>query len=100
MIETAIKMMVPADKREEFLLTFNAVLDPIRRERGCNSCHCYVDIEDENLIYIREEWTTERNLNTHLRSPLFSVLIGAMKLLKEEPEISFNTIAPRQVNWQ
>lgn len=100
MIETAIKIMAPPEKREELMQTFKAILDPIRQEKGCNSCHCYVDLEDENLFYIREEWTTQRNLDAHLRSPLFSVLSGAMRLLNQEPEISFNSIAPRDVNWK
>jgi len=32
-------------------------------------------------------------LDTHLRSVHFGVLIGAMKLLNQEPDIKFNTIA-------
>jgi quinol monooxygenase YgiN len=99
MIEATIKVTVPPEKREELLQTFKALLGPIRLERGCNSSHCYVDIEDENLIYIRVEWTNQRALGAHLRSPLFRVLTGAMKLLNNVPAISFNTIAPRQVRW-
>jgi quinol monooxygenase YgiN len=95
MIEAAIKITISPEKREELMQTFKAILVQIRRQKGCNSCHCYVDIEDENLLYIREVWATQRNLDAHLRSPLFSVLAGAMKLLDKEPEISFNSVAPR-----
>jgi quinol monooxygenase YgiN len=59
-----------------------------------------VDIEDENLIYLRTEWQTKRNLDAHLRSPLFSVLLGAMKLLDKEPEINIVATATRQVRWK
>lgn len=100
MIEAAIKIKTPPKKREELVQTFKAILDAIRQEKGCNSCHCYVDIDDENLFYLRQEWTTQRNLDAHLRSPLFSVLTGAMMLLDKEPEISFNSIAPREINWK
>ncbi len=100
MIDATIKLATPADKRKEILQTLTVILGPIRREPGCISCHCYVDIEDQNLIFMREEWTTKRSLDTHLRSPLFGVLIGAMKLLNDEPEISFNSVAPREVNWR
>ena len=100
MIETTIKMVVPPGRREELMQTIKAILGPIRQEKGCNSCHCYVDIGDENLFYMRQEWTTRRTLDTHLRSPLFSVLSGAMKLLDLEPVISFNSISSREVSWQ
>ncbi len=93
MIDATITITVPPEKRKEFLLTFKAILGPIRREQGCISCNCYVDVEAENTIFFKEEWESSEDLGTHLRSAHFSVLTGAMKLLAKEPEIRFNTIA-------
>jgi len=93
MIETTIKMTVPAEKRKEVLQTVKAILGPIRREHGCISCNCYVDVEDERVLFIEEEWKTREDLENHLRSEHFSVLNGAMRLLRVEPDIRFNTIA-------
>ena len=99
MMYTTIKATVPREKREEIFQTFKSMLGPIRREHGCNDCHCSVDIEDENLIYLRTEWQTKRNLDAHLRSQLFSVLLGVMKLLNKEPEIIIVSTITRQVRW-
>ena len=93
MIETTIKMTVPREKKKEVLQTVKAILGPIRRERGCISCHCYVDMEDENVLFFEEEWKTREDLDDHLRSDHFGVLNGAMRLLRVEPDIRFNTIA-------
>jgi quinol monooxygenase YgiN len=93
MIDATIKITVPPEKRKEVLQTFKAILGPIRREQGCISCNCYVDVEAENIIFFKEEWKTNEELDTHLRSIHFGVLIGAMKLLNKEPVIRFNTIA-------
>lgn len=93
MIDATIKITVPPEKRKEVLQTFKAILGSIRREKGCISCNCYVDIEAEDIIFFKEEWKTSEELDTHLRSGHFAVLIGAMKLLKKEPEIRFDTIA-------
>jgi len=93
MIDATIKMTVPPEKKKEILQTFTAIFVPIRREQGCISCNCYVDVENENNIFFKEEWETSEDLNTHLRSVHFDVLMGAMKLLNKEPEIRFNTIA-------
>lgn len=93
MIDATIKLSVPPEKRNEILQTFKAILGPIRLERGCISCNCYVDIEAENTFFFIEEWKTSRDLDAHLRSVHFGVLLGAMKLLAEEPDIRFHTIA-------
>jgi quinol monooxygenase YgiN len=93
MIETTIMMTAPPEKRKEVLQTLTAILGPIRREHGCISCNCFVDTEAENNIYFREEWKNREELDTHLRSVHFGVLIGAMKLLNIEPDIRFNTIS-------
>jgi len=93
MIDVTIKMTVPPEKRKEVLQTLTAILVPIRREQGCISSNCYVDVEVENIILFRDEWKTSEDLDTHLRSVHFGVLIGAMQLLNKEPEIRFNTIA-------
>jgi len=93
MIETTIKMTVPVEKKKEVLQTVRAMLGPIRLERGCISCNCYVDVEDESVLFFEEEWKTREDLENHLRSDHFGVLNGAMRLLRVEPDIRFNTIA-------
>ena len=93
MIETTIRMTVPVEKRKEVLQTIKAILGPIRLERGCIRCNCYMDVEDERILFIEEEWKTKEDLENHLRSDCFGVMNGAMRLLRSEPEIRFNTIA-------
>lgn len=92
MIDATIKMTVPHGKMKEVLQTLKALLVHIRREQGCISCNCYVDVEAENIIFFKEEWKSSGELDTHLRSVHFGVLRGVMKLLNKEPEIRFNTI--------
>jgi quinol monooxygenase YgiN len=92
MIETTIKMTVPVEKMKEIMQTVKAILGPIRRERGCISCNCYVDVEDESVLFFEEEWKTSEDLENHLRSDHFGVLNGAMRLLRVKPDIRFNTI--------
>jgi len=93
MIDATIKLTVPPEKRKEIIQTFKAILGPIRRSEGCLSCNCYVDIETENNIFFKAEWNTREDLDCHLKSNHFGILVGAMKLLTQEPVIRFNTIA-------
>lgn len=93
MIDATINITVPPKKRKELLQTFKVILGQIRREQGCLLCNCYEDIEAENSFCFREEWQTREDLDAHLRSVQFGVLIGAMSLLDQAPEIKFHTIA-------
>ena len=93
MIEATITLTTPPEKRKEVLQTLIAILGPIRSEQGCLRCTCSVDVEAGNIIFFREEWLTKEDLDTHLRSVYFGVLIGATKLLNAEPEIRLNSIA-------
>lgn len=92
MIDVIIKMTVPADKRNEVLHTIKSLLAQIRREQDCVSCHCYLDVEVEDVVIFEQEWKSNEALSTHLRSGHFKVLQGAMKLLSIEPEIRVNTV--------
>jgi quinol monooxygenase YgiN len=87
MIDATIKLTVPPQRRKELLQTFKLILDPIRRESGCVCCHCYVDIEDENVFFFKAEWQSREALDAHLQSAQFAVLSGAMGLLNAEPKI-------------
>jgi quinol monooxygenase YgiN len=40
----------------------------------------FCNIEDKNLLNLLEEWQTRKDLDRHLRSEMFSVLIGTKGL--------------------
>jgi hypothetical protein len=50
-------------------------------------------MEDENGLFILEEWDTRENLDSHLKSERFRVLRGAMNLLREPYEMMFHAVA-------
>ena len=92
MIDVIIKMKLPADKRNEILHTIKGLLVQIRREQDCVSCHCYLDVEVENVVIFEQEWKTNEALAAHLNSGHFKVLQGAMKLLLIEPEVRVKSV--------
>ncbi|BCS54851.1 putative quinol monooxygenase [Geobacter sp. SVR] len=92
MVNATIRMIVPRGKRKEVLQTIGDMLDSIRRERGCIGCNYYMDVEDENVFCLKEQWMTREDLDNHLRSESFDVLIGAMSLLSSEPDFMISTV--------
>jgi quinol monooxygenase YgiN len=92
MILVTIRMKVLSEKRMELSQTISLLIVSIRTEKGCNRCAFCQSIEDENELYLLEEWDTQENLMSHLKSRRFKVLRGAMNLLKEPYEMMFHTV--------
>jgi quinol monooxygenase YgiN len=85
-------MEVPSEKRKELSQTIVSLIGSIRTEKGCKRCDFCQSIEDENKLWLLEEWDNEENLKSYLNSGHFRVLRGAMNLLKEPYEMMFHTV--------
>ena len=84
MILIIIRMNVFSEKRTELSQTIASLTGSIRLEKGCRRCDFCQSMEDENRLFLLEEWDTEENLMAHLKSEHFMVLQGAMNLLKDK----------------
>ena len=93
MILVIIRMNAPSEKRMELSQTIALLIGSIRTEKGCKRCDFCQSIEDENKLFLLEEWDTQENLKSHLKSGRFRVLRGAMNLLKEPYEMTFHTVS-------
>jgi len=91
MILVIIRMKAPFEKRMELSQTITSLSGSIRKEKGCNRCDFCQSVEDENRLFLLEEWDTQENLKAHMRSDNFRVLRGGMSLLKEPYERTFHT---------
>ena len=87
-----IRMKVLSEKRMELSQTMASLSGSIRMEKGCRRCDFCQSIEDENQLFLLEEWDTQENLMTHLKSEHFRVLLGAINLLREPYEMTFYTV--------
>jgi quinol monooxygenase YgiN len=83
MILVIIRIMVLNEKRMELSQTIASLIGSIRTEKGCRGCNFCRNMEDENELSLIEEWDTQENLKSHLKSERFRVLRGAMNLLQE-----------------
>ena len=88
-----IRMKVLPEKRMEMSQTIASLMGSIRTENGCKRCDFCQSMEDENRLFLLEEWDTEENLVSYLKSERFRVLRGAMILLKEPYEMVFHTVS-------
>jgi len=91
MILVIIRMNTISRKRMELSQTIASLSGSIRIEKGCRRCDFCQSIENENRLFLLEEWDTHENLMTHLKSEHFRVIRGAMNMLKEPYEMMFHT---------
>jgi quinol monooxygenase YgiN len=92
MIVSSTRISIPPENRKEFLQTLNPLMGRIRNEKGCIRYNVYQDVENANDFMFIEEWETQADLDEHLRSDRFGVLLGALRLLSDTPEIRFSLI--------
>jgi quinol monooxygenase YgiN len=92
MILIIIRMKVLSEKRMELSQTIASLIGSIRAEKGCRRCDFFQSMENENELCLLEEWDTQKNLKSYLKSERFKVLRGAMNLLQEPYEMLFHTV--------
>ena len=93
MIIIRITMNALKEKRTEVMQTLLSMIEPTENGRGCLSCRISRDIEDKNIFSLIEEWETREDLDDHIKSARFSVLLGTKSLLFEPPQIDIHTVS-------
>jgi len=93
MIIVKILMNALPEKRKELYQTLLSGIETVKQEKGCRSHDVFHDIENENFFCLIEEWETREDLENHMRSPMYGVLLGTKFLLKEPHKIQIHTIS-------
>ena len=92
-ILVTLRMIVRPERRRDLLETMRGMLEPARVERGCLSYRLYEDIENRNAVVLVEEWKTQKDLESHIRTENQRRLLALIDLLSEQPELQFNTVS-------
>ncbi len=88
-----ISMHVLPEKRKEFLQTLLSFIGPPKKDVGCLSYDIFCEIHDKNIFNLISEWETRRQVNHHIRSERFGVLLGTKSLLCEPLKIQILTVS-------
>jgi quinol monooxygenase YgiN len=90
MIKLNIDVKTHLQKNAEFLQTLDQLLGDLRREEG-NLEYGYQQSEDDlTKIRLWAEWQTWENLERHLKGEYFTILLGAIRVLCEEPVVKID----------
>ena len=93
MIIVMISMQAIREKRTEMMQTLLSMMETVRKEKGCLSYNVFCDINGKTIFNLIEEWKTREDLDRHIRSDRFSVLLGTKSLLAKPLEIKIHTVS-------
>jgi len=93
MIIVRIIMNVLPEKQKEVMQTLLSMIESPGKDSGYLSYGIFCDIEDKNVFNLISEWETREDLNDHIKSYRFSVLLGTKSLLCEPPQIEIHTVS-------
>ncbi|MEJ2658859.1 MAG: antibiotic biosynthesis monooxygenase [Desulfobacterales bacterium] len=93
MIVVRIIMNALPEKQKEVMQTLLSMIEPPGKESGYLSYGIFCDIEDKNVFNLISEWETRKDLDDHIKSYRFSVLLGTKSLLCEPPKIEIHTVS-------
>jgi quinol monooxygenase YgiN len=86
-------MIVLPERRTDLLETMRGMIESVRVEKGCLSCRLFEDVEDRNALVLVEEWATQQDIESHIRTDNQRRLLALMDLLSEQPEYRFITVS-------
>ncbi|KGO33029.1 MAG: antibiotic biosynthesis monooxygenase family protein [Desulfoprunum sp.] len=86
------RLHVLPEKQKEVLQTLLSLIE-LPGMDGCLSYDIFGDIEDNTIFSLISEWQSRRQLNRHMSSERFSVLLGTRSLLSEQLKIRIFTVS-------
>ena len=93
MIIVRIRMKALMEKRTEMMQTLLSMIEPAGKERGRLSYDVFSDIQGNAVFDLVEEWETREDLDRHIGSEKFSVLLGTKSLLDTPLEMKIHTVS-------
>ena len=86
------RIKVRPEKRKELSQTLDSIVEQVRKASGCLHSGFYQDFESETDFLMVSEWESQKDLDDHLRSDIFTVLMGTASLMHRPPEIVIHTV--------
>jgi quinol monooxygenase YgiN len=69
MLSISARIELATDDVATYIAGARKILEPTRAETGCELYAIAVDIVEPNVIWISEQWNTEKDLFAHLDTP-------------------------------
>ncbi len=93
MITFTVLARVKPGKHEEFLQAMRLLSDELENQQGLAKAVICQEAADHNRFSLTHEWETQEDWERYSATERFRVLLGALKVLCDESEISHREIS-------
>ena len=88
-----LRIKIPQNRRKDFLDAARLVVGPTRVQPGCISCRFYQDLEDPDAVFLVEEWETRNELEKHISSQEYRIVLSLLDMSEQQPEFKLCEIS-------
>jgi quinol monooxygenase YgiN len=92
MIVGTVRILPPANRRDEVLELLHSIQGPVMAQKGCAACHIYEEHAPEDAVVLVEQWDSAEALDEHLRSEAYRRILVALELSGSPPEVRFDHV--------
>jgi|GEM_PF-476360 quinol monooxygenase YgiN len=93
MVRSTIRMLIPLDKQSEAIDILGYVSAQVQYEPSCISSRLYRGVDEVRAIMVEELWTDNEGLLRHLQSDEYHLVLLAVEMAEERPDIRFDEIS-------
>lgn len=93
-MQALLRIVIPAEKREEALDVLQCLKRPAEVSGGCRGCWILENPDVHGSLTYLVRWDKRDQLNEHLRSDRFRNLLPYIEMSVEPPEFEVSSINP------
>jgi len=93
MIFFTLRVKVPGDRRKDFLGSARLITGPTEVQKGCLRSRLYQELGDPDTMLFVEEWESREELEHHIKSDRYRIILSLMDLSDMPPEVKLNTVS-------
>ena len=93
MIVLTIEMEIPAEHENELLPSLLLISERMALEDGCIDCYLFKDASYENRYRLIGKWQKEDDLEKHMQSEEFNLLLGPLSFLEKQPRMRLDLVS-------
>ena len=93
MIIVTLRIKVPRERHRDFMDSARLIVEPTKIQTGCISCRLYQDSDEPDVVFLVEEWKSRKELDRHLNSDQYRIVLSLMEASDQFSEIKLSTIS-------
>jgi quinol monooxygenase YgiN len=95
LIVCTLSLVLSEPDRRKVIASLRPLINSTRAQLGCRVCSLLVDSEDPRRLVLWQEWDNQDQLARHLCSEDYRLVLAAIEMSQEAPQLHFDTVAAR-----